>query len=70
MIIDEKEVLNLANSSKLKKLLKEANGIKENVAKERDRLREITDDLEDIVGSMDDFITTFEDANDTLSQYL
>jgi uncharacterized membrane protein len=63
-MLDKKTKQNLA------KLLKEAEKIKSNISNERDRLREICRDIEDICESIDYANQDFETAIDTLSQYL
>ena len=58
------------DTKKLSKLIKEAEKIKANVDKERDRLREIADDITSLADSMEEFGEEFRRAMDTLSQYV
>ena len=58
------------NEQELKKCLKEISKIKDNIALERDRLREIVSDLDDIIDSCDSAISDFEHGIMSLSQYL
>lgn len=62
--------MNTKEKAKVKCLCKEAEKIKNNIAKERDRLRELIGEIEDIIDSTDSFISDFEHALDSLSQYL
>ena len=58
------------DTKRLSKLIKEAEKIKSNVDKERDRLREIADDIISLADSMEEFGEEFRRAMDTLSQYV
>ena len=60
----------IIHDKKLKSLIKEAKEIKENITKERDRLREISIDIDDLCETIDEFQDDFERAIDSLSQYI
>ena len=56
------------NSIKIKEFIKEANAIKTNIGLERDRLREIADNINELCDNIGDFEEEFRSAMDTLSQ--
>lgn len=58
------------NEVRMKLLLKEATTIKDNIARERDRLREIASEFSDVTDSLDSALPELEHALDTISQYL
>lgn len=59
----------MKTTKNLKGLLKQIKKHKEAIAKERDALREILEDVEDVVGSMNEGVIALESAIDTMSQY-
>jgi hypothetical protein len=58
------------DKKKLAKMIKDINKIKTNIAKERDRLRDIISENEDICDSADEGLRELQSAIDTLSQFL
>jgi ABC-type transporter Mla subunit MlaD len=56
--------------NKIRGLIKSSNAIKHNIALERDKLREICSELEDITQSIDEFDDDWDRAIDALSQFL
>jgi hypothetical protein len=53
-----------------KQLINQANTIIKHLSEERDKLRQVLYDLQEIESNMDDGIVELECAVDTLSQYL
>lgn len=56
--------------SNFKPVIKKLEKIKNNIAKERDKLREVLDAYHDILDTSDVAVADIEEAIDTLSQYL
>ena len=54
----------------VKQLLKEANTVKKRISAERDKLRGIISELEDIAESVDECVVALESGVDYLSRYL
>ena len=59
-----------SQEAKVRKLIKESKSISASIAQERDRLREIIDDLVCISESCDEAVELIDGAVDALSKYL
>lgn len=56
--------------SNFKPVIKKLEKIKSDLSKERDKLRELLDEYQDILGASDVAVADIEEAIDALSQYL